>query len=558
LSVLLFGGRYLLLTQDMAMWRAPAVRHAALTAAVFYVTAGISTSWVGAEQSAFTMPLSFLWSLAPPSLQAQPPVTTTREIWPQVLTTVGELQKVSFSGFMRLQHGVFFFIGSLVGLALLTVRVLIPTRLNKIDYQAALMTLVWFFAALYLSTKGIRFLLLVGPPVAFTFAVAAQHGSLLLGRFIERFFPGGQTPAQLARSTALAAVLVFPTYHGVQEAEKSYPQMTDAWWDTFTELRNHSAADAIINLWWDYGHWAKYVAERRVSGDGASLATHVHHWLGKALVTSSEKESIGLLRMLNCGSDATPLPEGRLGAYDKILRHLADPLVAHDLVAELASLDETQARLVLQERAFSVEEQDDILHSTHCEPPEAYLVLSTEQTSKTGSWLRLGLWNFRAPETTPTTAAITPRWLPCRVTSSGDTLCTGGAPVGLQGRIIETVLFNQASPSKSMLRFRSSSTGPFANQPAEGSPGVVIVAGMEQREEWTPLHSTYPRLAILVDAPNQRALVGSTSLVRSQFLHLLYLNGRYAQHFEKLREHTAYTGERVVTWKIHWHGKPSL
>lgn len=39
--------------------------------------------------------------------------------------------------------------------------------------------------------------------------------------------------------------------------------------------------------------------------DGATLRTRVPYWLARALLPPSERETVGLPRMLNCGSDVT-------------------------------------------------------------------------------------------------------------------------------------------------------------------------------------------------------------------------------------------------------------
>ncbi len=78
-------------------------------------------------------------------------------------------------------------------------------------------------------------------------------------------------------------------------------------------LRQQSPPNAIVNTWWDYGYWAKYAAERRVNNDGGSLRTHIPYWTARVLAAPSERESAGLLRMLDCGSDATPEAEGPCG-----------------------------------------------------------------------------------------------------------------------------------------------------------------------------------------------------------------------------------------------------
>jgi hypothetical protein len=86
-------------------------------------------------------------------------------------------------------------------------------------------------------------------------------------------------------------------------------------------LREESPPEAIVNTWWDYGYWTKYLAGRRVNADGGSLATHILYWTGRALAAPTERESAGRLRMIDCGSDATPQPEGREGAYGKLRTH---------------------------------------------------------------------------------------------------------------------------------------------------------------------------------------------------------------------------------------------
>ena len=69
------------------------------------------------------------------------------------------------------------------------------------------------------------------------------------------------------------------------------------------------------------GYWIKYVAQRRVNNDGGSLRTHIPFWTAKALAAPYELESAGLLRMLDCGSDATPEAEGSEGAYGELIAH---------------------------------------------------------------------------------------------------------------------------------------------------------------------------------------------------------------------------------------------
>ena len=116
-------------------------------------------------------------------------------------------------------------------------------------------------------------------------------------------------------------------------AARSYlPKLNAAWWSTLSVLRQQSPPDAIVNTWWDYGYWTKYVAERRVNNDGGSLRTHIPYWTARALAAPTERESAGLLRMLDCGSDATPEAEGNEGAYGKLLSYGVDGLKAEAII----------------------------------------------------------------------------------------------------------------------------------------------------------------------------------------------------------------------------------
>jgi dolichyl-diphosphooligosaccharide--protein glycosyltransferase len=130
----------------------------------------------------------------------------------------------------------------------------------------------------------------------------------------------------------LAAVLILPVRQGYAAARSYLPKLNAAWWSTLSVLRQQSPPNAILNTWWDYGYWAKYVAERRINNDGGSLRTHIPYWTARALAAPSERESAGLLRMLDCGSDATPEAEGNEGAYGKLLSYGVNGLKAETII----------------------------------------------------------------------------------------------------------------------------------------------------------------------------------------------------------------------------------
>ena len=271
-----------------------------------------------------------------------------------------------------------------------------------------------------------------------------------------------------------------------------------------------------MNTWWDYGYWVKYLAERRVNADGGSLATHIPYWTARALAAPTERESAGLLRMIDCGSDATPQPEGREGAFGKLRANQISGLRAAAIVSNLARLGRAEARAYLASQKLDATAQDDILRSTHCDPPTAYLLLSS-QISPLGGWWYLANWDFgrgymlrrgrTLPESAataelaasfgytaedasllyaqaralkskaeemsfvaPSAASVAPQWIPCR-SESDSLICDASLHVGLE-TVVKKITYRSNDPAQSLLLLGHS--GGTADE--QVPPAAVIIA----------------------------------------------------------------------------------
>src|SRR5205814_3649936 len=95
------------------------------------------------------------------------------------------------------------------------------------------------------------------------------------------------------------------------------------------------------------------------------------------------------------GSDATPLPEARYGAFGKLAAMGLGDYRAYEILTEIVKLDRAAATRYLAERGFSAERQASILASTHCRPGESFLVISREMIAKGEGWMWLGSWDVR-------------------------------------------------------------------------------------------------------------------------------------------------------------------
>jgi hypothetical protein len=557
------------------------LRGAVVVLCTFFLGAGVFTTVAGSEQPYLSVPGQLI------GLQAEAPAAEkTDALWPDALRTVSEVKRLQPSDVVAALGGWAYVLAAALGLLLLWLPPGYWRRHDArgvetpkgSDHGAALIVTVWLLAASVQAPDGMRFVMLLGTPLAIGFAVTLGRLESALGWVVARRAGGHPVIARGLVFVVLAAALVPPYVRGVEAAGAYLPQMHDAWWETLTNLRRTTPPDAIVDTWWDYGHWVKYVAERQVSADGASLRTRVPYWVARALLAPTERETFGLLRMLNCGSDTTPE-----GAYGKLRALGLDELAAHDAVVAVASLDRPAAHTHLSALGLSGPAVEDVLRSTHCTPPPAYLVLSSALFHY-GGFRHLGNWDFRracvariardlrtenavaevsrrlglAPDEAralveqaralgsdddveqfiaPDAGYLAIRWFLC---NGVPWRCVVDLPLGASGRVLHAVRYRADAPQLSRLEFTAG---------GEGTPAVLVLAGPDTVEEvWFP-DPTEPTLAVLVDLPGARILLGPPYLIRSTFTRLMILEDRTSPYFQKVDDRLA-LGERVVTWRL--------
>ncbi|MDD9954338.1 MAG: hypothetical protein OXR66_08460 [Candidatus Woesearchaeota archaeon] len=632
---------YVLEQRTHTVWKDKSVQSVGLTLVIFYVAALIATLLTGGTISSYVIdvPKGAFYSAG------NIDQAIGGNYWPNVLTTVAELNKSSFSGAVGQMGGKISFFFALIGVILLllprkrwswehwmtlslatgvilfllnqslgrtTVLVLlaIPMALalsislwkkHEITIGPSLILLVWILATVYASYSGVRFILLMIPAFGIVYAVTAGRVYEWVTRFLRKELKWHKFIINVLVFLAIMLILIKPVTNGYNTARGFVPSISDAWWETLENIKAESSPDAIINSWWDFGHWFKYVADRRVSADGTSQHTHIPRWLGLALVTPDERESIGVLRMLNCGSDVFPSKAGYKGAYGKLLRNVEDPLTAEMMVRELVVKTKAEARTYLQEQEFTDDEIADVLTSSHCESPEDYFITSGDMVGKAGVWSHFGLWDFQKawliehryePKATvlaklaefgyeesaasalylealskndegsinafvsPWPGYVTRSWAGC--TDMNDTITCplnlGISNVNNVQTAIESVTLDKKEPNASTMTLVQLSNGRVVQRSENNTPGTIIVADADAFTELTFADSPVPNLAYVIDLVENRVLVADPHLARSTFTQLFYLDGRYAKHYEKFDDRTTFSGSRILTWKVNWDG----
>ncbi len=456
---------------------------------------------------------------------------------------------------------------------------------------------IWLVATVFLAFNGARYVELAAAPLALSSAIVVGRLVAAVVEWAAAHRWRWYRAAEPLLGAAVAVALLHPVSVGYRTAAAFIPGINDAWWKVMEYARDNSAPDAIVDAWWDYGYWVKYVARRPTAADGATLRSHLPYWIGRTLVSTHPLEGAGLLRMLNCKGDDTPYAEGEQSAYGLIQAQLNDAVRSQQLIVTVASQSRTEAAKTMEANGFTPEQQQVVLAATHCEPRDSYLLLSSEMARR-DSWVRIGQWDFRKafirdaldrhvpvdavvvdaakrfalPESTIQSlvtdaqrlskadfiSGSSPRapstWYPCQAGSSAGTL---RCPLGLQdkakGRVIEEFLFSIAVPEVSRLKVRRSGDADAVMM----KPGSLRLATATLGD--VPLEGDlYDDTGVLVDYGAKRILVGSPAFLRSLYVQLVFLDGRYTHGlFEKVAEEISLSDDRVSLWRVHFPPSPA-
>jgi hypothetical protein len=554
-------------------------------------------------------------------------VVGVAKIWPNVLTTVAEQNEASLNNVIN-QIGIgkrLFFLISLIGIVLMLVRkrnkrrsdlwfislsslwyfillafkpqdlhtfiiliclpiiakilLALKEKDTKIDIKLAIILIIWFIATIYASTKGIRFLLLFVPAFSLAFGIALgiiyEYSSKLISKSLN-IHP-------IITRTALLLLIFFlfilnPINAAKATAKSEIPSMNDAWYSSLEKIRLESEPDAIVNSWWDFGHWFKAIADRTVTFDGTTQDTPQAHWIGNTLLTNDEDTAIGILRMLDCGAT---------NAFDELDKVINEGATSVDILYEIIVQDkETAEETLTTKYSLTQEQSTKVLQNTHCDPPENYFITSEDMIGKSGVWGHFGSWNFDRATIYNTLVKkeykdnkekgiqfLTERFNYSREEaeniyydvnslSSNKAVNDWIAPwpsyaSGLSGcskQDNETLScsFGQGNVIVNLTTYEA-----FIPTPAGTKyPNSLVYPTEDGMHEKTFTNNTIGfSMALIPDGNgNYKNIISSPQIAPSMFNIMFHLEGHGLKHFKKFSDQTSVFGNRIIVWKVDWEG----
>ena len=487
-------------------------------------------------------------------------------------------------------------LGVLILASVTLIAVFVATRRTPASRGRVVLALVWpwFAAAVLFAISAQRFLLLLVAPCGIVLAIGA---GMILQRVLARL-PGslaGQPAARGLVGLVFAAICLPGIWESYAWANRHQPRINDAWVRTLTELDAILPEGAIVTTWWDYGYWAQYYSRRATTMDGASLKTLMPYWTARALLSRDENEAIAILRMLGCGSAAETFSEVSQSAMGRLRRAGLDEGAATGTLEQLLRLDRRGGAALLRALGLSPDVIEAVLSASHCVPPSSALVLSSTMASaamwKLGAWdptraflieslAELGddgvvaalVANFgyesaaaaslvdRAAKLKHPTAVaafvsgleglFSPEWIPCN-TEGSEWNCPLDIPVAGGDEGFVAYRFDPRLPVTSRIVYRRRGSDGRAQEERQ-AVGTIWIASSDHLAPLRFRQSEHPNMAVLVDTVGQRLLLGTPRMIESVFTRLVYLDGRYSEHFRRLSNHES-LGERVSAWAIDWN-----
>jgi len=601
-----------------------------LSSAVFVI---IFSSWATFKNSVLG-PLGFTSIKAP---------VLTLSLWPNVLTTVAELNEGSVNQIVNSMGGPLLFFISLIGLVLAVSRteklrrfdfyyfigtfafygalfinfgsreaprillqsaslntllawIMLPIIIrifisvykkdHSYDYKLPILLSLWVISTIFASIKGVRFTLLLAPAFSVAFGVALGKIYSHLTSWLSRELKIHKMIGGSILIVLLLSLYIGPARGAIGTASSDIPIINDAWYNTLTAIKQDSKEDAIITSWWDFGHHFKYISDRHVTFDGTTQTFPPAHWVGKLLMIDNETEAIGILRMLDCGSNS---------AYDELYNSNNDTHLSLRILNQIIVLGKEDAKKRLKEYKIDDTIVDRILSYTHCDPPEAYFIASEDMIGKSGVWAHFGSWNFERADlwknarVKPQEEAVSymmskfnytreraenlyfemkgienepnpnrrdslaNQWVAPWPGYAGSMTCAKGGqglfscpPLGVGNNVALTFKVDMDNYDV-FAEFQGSVLKP-------SSGAFVTENGIVKRRFSNASITGHGMAVIPLNNEEIEVIISSDELAGSIFTRMFYMNGHGLKYFKLFKHERGLTGTNIYTYKIDWKG----
>jgi dolichyl-diphosphooligosaccharide--protein glycosyltransferase len=284
--------------------------------------------------------------------------------------------------------------------------------LNKVTWFFYSFLFVWILIGFFIIVKGDRFALLLIPPLAISAGIMIG----ILIEYLELLKDSGKFEILKRRKnlTGIIAIVILlfttvPAVFGVHQIISNItPTANDDLWNASEWIHNNTPRETVVISNWSKGHLFTAIADRPVTFDGRmgymeNLATRKNdtafkygvrspgtsreYWIDRALATSNEALSYGILRMLATTGDGACLTlEDYTGSTAKSVEILNNILGLNK---------ETAMNMLINNYHLNGEQTETVLNLTHPDMAMPFVLVTTDEIRDKAYFIfNFGQWDF--------------------------------------------------------------------------------------------------------------------------------------------------------------------
>ena len=410
----------------------------------------------------------------------------------------------------------------------------IPQKRNYIFY--IVLFSLWLLITAYAMTKGVRFIENFSLPIALS---AGIFVGILLG------YVKGHVKNISYQKIIMAVIVIAVVFSPITSAygisSTVVPGTDNSMVSSLEWINNNTSNNTVITSWWDFGHLFTAVADRPVTFDGSSQNSPRAYWVGKALLTSNETLSVGILRMLASSGDMAPLT---LDNYTNNTGKSAE------ILNNILGVNKTQAiSIMTTQYNLTPDQAQTIVQYTHPNNPTPdVLITSSDMVGKAGWWSYFGSWNFTSNNGTNY------QYLAAQMNSTtvnNKTLLIGGNAVVAQANGTNNISAGIVDTNAITSNDTTATLNEISNELKSGNGSLVIpphtLTLINNNTVTQTIVSNSSQYSILLINENDTyiAVAMNKELENSMFTKLFFEGGAGLTHFKSL-----YGQPGVMVWGV--------
>lgn len=455
--------------------------------------------------------------------------------WPGVAFSIAEIQKADAGYLLRSIGGPAMAYGAFLGILLSffhTRYAAGSAEARTVPAQRRFLIcvlLVWMFSMLAASHMARRFCIFLAVPVSLFFGIWMDGVFGILEKMKKKTgsFFSRAAAYNAYRSGIVCAVILIPVSNAAGFLCR--PHVNDASWNMLTRIYETTPRGAIINSDWVWGDYIMTIARRATVHCASELAhSPVSYWMARVWLSRDEKESRGILRMLDAGGTR---------AFEEVARCMrGDKIASLELLNKLLIVTPREGEVLLREKISDEAAIERIRKFVYMPDHPGYLLVHNELIGTLWAMERLQKWDFKKFQ-----------WISARTHAFYKLSLANTISAAVTGdyKIEDDLFFN---PNTRAVRWRDEASGQWIE------PALVREVSQEGCTD-TVFTGKDQRCAVMVmrDAQRYTLAVMSRDFIDSMLVRLYFMRGQGLRYFERaLTEERPEYNIRLYLYKIKW------